>query len=203
MLAHDDKEAPPLTLPTIPNNDHVQTSNVLQGASCGSCPHLWCSSSCGLHQVRESGAVVGEADDEMRVKDVNDVDEDFAVDDDCFPDGDADDQDVSETEEEESPNLSVLDLYLKLFRLRANLLGLARFSREEKVQIELLQLPRDIKCPLKAFTLVLKWAAKSNVSGHMFREGCQLTRKKVITNMYKRYNMNGLTPEEKKLYLPG
>ena len=202
MLAHDDKEAPPLTLPTIPNNDHVYTSTVLQGASRGARPNLWCSSSRGLHKVRESGAVVGEADDELRVEDVNDVDEDFVVDDDGFPDGDADDQDVSETEEEEGPDLSVLDLYLKLFQLRANPLGLARFSREEKVQIELLQLLRDLKCPLKAFTLVLTWAAKSNGNGHTFRAGCQPTREKVIKNLYERYNMNGLTPKEKKLYLP-
>jgi hypothetical protein len=199
MLAHDDKEAPPATLPTIPNNDQVYTSNVSQGASHGSRPNLWCSSSRGLLQDRESGAVVGEADDELRVEeDVNDVDDDFVVDDDGFPDDDADDQDVSE----EGPDLSVLDLYLKLFQLRANPLGLARFSREEKVQIELLQLLRDLKCPLKAFTLVLKWAAKSNGSGHTFREGCQPTREKVITNLYERYNMNGLTPKEKKLYLP-
>ena len=145
---------------------------------------------------------MGEADKELRVEDVNNVDEDFVVDDNGFPDGDPDNQDVSETEDEEGPDLSVLDLYLKLFQWRANPLGLARSSREEKVQIELLQLLRDIKCPLKASTLVLKWAAKSNGSGHTFRESCQPTHKKVITNFYERYNMNGLTPKEKKLYLP-
>ena len=91
------------------------------------------SSSRGLLPVKEGGTIVGEADDELRVEDVNDVDEDFVVDDDGFPDGDADNQDVSETEEEEGPDLSVLDLYLKLFQLRANPLGLARFSREEEV----------------------------------------------------------------------
>jgi hypothetical protein len=185
MLAHDDKEAPPLTLPTIPNNDHMYTSYVSQVAIRGSCPNLWCSSSRGLHQFRESDAAVGEADDELRVKDVNDVDEDFVVDDDGFPDGDADNQHVSETEEDQGPDLSVLHLYLKLFQLQANPLGLARFSREEKVQIELLQLLRDIKRHLKAFTLVLKWAAKSNGSGHTFREGCQPTCEKVITNLYE------------------
>ncbi len=38
----------------------------------------------------------------------------------------------------------------KLFKLRSNPLGLERFSREEKVQIELLQLLRDLNCPLKS-----------------------------------------------------
>ena len=32
-------------------------------------------------------------------------------------------------------------------------------------------------------------AAKSNGSGHTFREVCQPTRRKVIANLYKRYNM--------------
>ena len=115
MLAHDGDKAPPAaTLPTITVHDNVYTSNVSQGASRHTRLNLcWSSSS----HARESGAVVGE-DDELRVEDVNEVDDDFVVDDDGFPDGDADDQDVSETEEEEGPDLSVLDLYLKLFQLR-------------------------------------------------------------------------------------
>jgi hypothetical protein len=55
------------------------------------------------------------------------VEADFVFDDDAVPEGNADDQDNSETESEEGPDLSVLDLYLKLFKLRANPLGLARF----------------------------------------------------------------------------
>ncbi len=127
--------------------------------------------------------------------DLNEVDnEDFVM---------FDNQDVSEeTEEDKGPDVSVLDLCLKLFKLRANLLGLARFSLEEKVQIELLDLLRRLNCPLKAFTLIMKWAAKLNGSGHMFRDGFQPSRKKVITKLYKRYSMNGLIPQEKQLYLP-
>ena len=63
---------------------------------------------------------------------------------------------------------SIFNSYEKLLKLQSNLLGLERFSREEKVQIELLQLLRDLNCPLKAFTLVLNWAAKSNA-----RSGCR------------------------------
>lgn len=103
---------------------------------------------------------------------------------------------------EDGPDHSVLDLYLKLFKLQANPLCLELFSLEEKVQIQLLQLLRDLNCPLKAFTLILNWAAKSNASGHVFRDGCQPTRKKVISTLYDRYNMKGLTPKDKNLYLP-
>ncbi|KAI2491467.1 hypothetical protein MHU86_23104 [Fragilaria crotonensis] len=106
-------------------------------------------------------------------------------------DGDAGNQDAfekTEEEDEEGPDLGVLDLCLELFKLRANPLGLARFSQEEKVLIELLDLLRKLHCPLKAFTV--------------FREGVQPTREKVIAKLYQRYNMNGLIPKEKKLYLP-
>jgi hypothetical protein len=142
-----------------------------------------------------------EANKELHVEDVNEVNDDFVFDDNGFPNDDKDNQDVSYTEEKDGPDLSILDLYLKLFKLRANPLGLARFSWDEKVQIELLQLLRDLKCHLKAFTLVLKWAAKSNGSGHMFREGCQPTCKKVMTNRYKRYNMNGLKKKQHKCHI--
>ncbi|KAI2497560.1 hypothetical protein MHU86_16963 [Fragilaria crotonensis] len=125
-------------------------------------------------------------------------------DDDGFPNDNVDEEDVPSdaSEGEEGPDAGVLDLYLKLFQLRDNPLGLARFSREEEVLIELLQLLKELHCPLKAFEIILKWAAKSNGSGHTFREGCQPSRSKVIANLYERYNMNGLIPKEKKLYLP-
>jgi hypothetical protein len=86
--------------------------------------------------------------------------------------------------------------------LRSNPLGLERFSREEKVQIELLQLLKDLKVPLKAFSLTLNWAAKSNERGHFFKVGCQPSHEKVIKNLYQMYNMNGLIPKKKQLYLP-
>ena len=142
------------------------------------------------------------ANNELHVEDVNEVEADFVFDDYAVSEGDADNQDISETESEEGPDVSVLDLYLKLFKLRMNPLCVARFSREEGVQIELLQLLRDLNCPLKAFTLILKWDAESNGSGCTFREGFQITHEKVITNLYERYNMKGLIPKENKLYLP-
>ncbi len=125
----------------------------------------------GLLPVFESGGTIGEADDELRVNNVLQVEADFLFDDDAVPEGDADNQDISKTESDKGPDLSILDLYLKVFKLQTNPLALACFSREERVQIELLQLLRDLNCPLKAFTLVLKWAAKSNGSGHTFCEG--------------------------------
>ena len=115
--------------------------------------------------------------------DLNEVDiEDFVVFD--------DNQDVSEdTEEDECPDVSVLDLCLKLLKLQAN-------------PLELLDLLRKLNYPLKAFTLKLKWAAKSNGSGRMFRDGFQPTCKMVITKLYKSFNLNGLIPQEEQLYMP-
>ena len=187
---------------TISNDGRVNTSNVSQGATRSRLN--WSStSSRGLLSVKESGAISGEVNDELRVEDVNEFEDDFVGDDDAPHNVHVDDQDVSEKEEEEcQADHSVFNLYEKMFKLRSNPLGLDRFSREEKVQIELLQLLRDLNCPLKAFTLVLNWAAKSNANGHVFQEGCQPTREKVMRNLNERYNMNGLIPKEKHLYLP-
>lgn len=177
-----------------------------EGADHGTRPNLRSSSYSTLFRAQRA-TVRGEADDEPPIINVNGVDdEDFAAidDDNGFPNDNVDEEDVPSdaSEGEEGPDASVLDLYLKLFQLRDNPLGLARFSREEEVLIELLQLLKELHCPLKAFEIILKWAAKSNGSGHTFREGCQPSRSKVIANLYERYNMNGLIPKEKQLYLP-
>ncbi|KAI2512006.1 hypothetical protein MHU86_2294 [Fragilaria crotonensis] len=187
--------------PTIPNDSIENTTNASQGGNGTTFPNSRTS-------LRGSGASVrGEAGDPLHhdVNDLNAVDDDNFVMFDDNDDGDAGNQDAfekTEEEDEEGPDLGVLDLCLELFKLRANPLGLARFSQEEKVLIELLDLLRKLHCPLKAFTVILKWAAKSNASGHVFREGVQPTREKVIAKLYQRYNMNGLIPKEKKLYLP-
>ncbi len=155
---------------------------------------------------------------------MNEVDDDFVV------DGDDDnfvalednhrnipiDQDAFENEGDKcQADHSVFHSYEKLLKLRSNPLGLERFSREEKVQIELLQLLRDLNAPLKAFSViellrdlnaplkafsvVLKWSAKSNASHHVFKVGCQPSCEKVLRNLLERYNLNGLIPKEKQL----
>ena len=181
--------------------------NFLREAASSTCLNYRSSSSrCGLQPVRKS-VIVG---DNNKLN-VNEVNNDFVVDGDddnfiAFADNDPDipiDQDVLENEEDTEcqADHSVFDSYKKLLKLRSNPLGLERFSREEKVQIELLQLLRDLKAPLKAFSVVLNWAAKSNASGHVFKEGCQPSCEKVMRNLFERCNMNGLIPKEKQLYL--
>ena len=100
------------------------------------------------------------------------------------------------------PDKSVLELYEKLLLLRANPLDLDKFSQEEKVQIQLLQLLNEVKAPLNAFTAVLNWAAKANDCGYFFKIGGQPSREKMIQKLYVRYNMKGLIPKEKQLYMP-
>ncbi len=147
-------------------------------------------SRCGLPPARKS-VIVG---DNNKLN-VNEVDDDFVVDGDddnfvAFEDNHPDvpiDQDALENEEDEcQADHSVFNSYEKLLKLRSNPLALERFSREEKVQIELLQLLRDLKAPLKAFSVVLNWAAKSNASGHVFKESCQPSREKVMRNLFER-----------------
>ena len=126
----------------------------------GARPNLRSSSYSTLFRAHRA-TVRGEAEDNPPIINVNGVDdEDFAVidEDDAFSNGDVAEEDVptDASEGEEGPDAGVLDLYLKLFQLQDNPLGLARFSREEEVLIELLQLLKDLHCPLKAFEIILK-----------------------------------------------
>jgi hypothetical protein len=130
------------TILSIPNNDHLNTSHVLEGATC-SCLNVNLSSSCAFMLLgKESGTIFGEADNnELHVKDVHEFKDNFVVDDDAFPNVYDDDQDVSESDNEDyQADHSVLDMYGKRFNLRSNPLDLERFSREEKLRIDLLQL---------------------------------------------------------------
>ena len=143
-----------------------------EGADHGTRPHLRSSSYCTPFRAQRA-TVRGEARGDPPIINVNGVDdEDFVVidEDNAFPNDCADEEDVptDASEGEEGPDAGVLDLYLKLFQLRDYPLGLARFSREEEVLIELLQLLKELHCPLKAFEIILKWAAKSNGSGQTF-----------------------------------
>ena len=101
----------------VSNEGHVNVGNVSQSATHRPPrPNLRSSSSHGLLPELESGGIVGKADDDLVFEGVEDVDEvadDFVFDDDAISEGDADEQDISETELEEGPDLSVLDLFLE------------------------------------------------------------------------------------------
>jgi hypothetical protein len=104
---------------------------------------------------------------------------------------------------EDTPDGIILELYEEMQDLRSNPLGLDRFSCKEKVHIELLDLLKDLKkAPLKAFSCLLNWAAKAYNQGHVFQVDSQPSRRTVVHNLFCRYNMKGLIPKEKSLYFP-
>ncbi len=127
----------------------------------------------------------------------DDID-DFQVFDNPLPCNQEMDSDIND---EDAPDGIILELYKEMQELRSNPLGLNRFSCEEKVHIELLQLLKELKALLKAFSCILNWAAKANDHGHVFQVDCQPSRRKVIHKLFCRYNMKGLIPKEKSLYL--
>ena len=107
------------------------------------------------------------------------------------------------SEDEEIPDEIILGLYQEMQELRSNPLSLDRFSGEEKVHIELLHLlVKELKAPLKAFSGILNWAAKANGQGHIFHPNCEPSRRRVVHNLYCRYNMKRWIPKEKLFYLP-
>ncbi len=54
----------------------------------------------------------------------------------------------------------LLDLYQEMQYLQSNPLGIDRFSVEEKVHLELLNILKELRTPLRALSLILNWAAK-------------------------------------------
>jgi hypothetical protein len=99
------------TVPTIVSNDgHVNVGILSQGSTpCTLRPNLRSYLSRGLLPVFESGGTVGEADDELRVEDVYEVEADFLFDDDAVPEGDADNKDISKAESDEGPETIHID----------------------------------------------------------------------------------------------
>ncbi len=81
----------------------------------------------------------------------NDED-DFQVFDDAIP---CDKEFDDDSNNEDTPDGIILQLYEEMQDLQSNPLGLDRFSCEEKVHIELLHLLKDLKAPLKAFSCIL------------------------------------------------
>ena len=143
---------------------------------------------------REEGRVV----DDVLIHADNDED-DFQVFDDALP---CDKEFDDDSNNEDTPDGIILQLYEEMQDLRSNPLGLDRFSCEEKVHIELLHLLKELKAPLKAFSCILNWAAKANNQGHVFQVDTQPSRRTVVHKLFCRYNMKGLIPKEKSLYLP-
>jgi hypothetical protein len=99
--SHDtanDKSAAAIS--TISNNGHMNTSDVLQGATCSRL-NWSLTSSRGLLSVKESGVISGEVNYELRVEDVDEFEDEFVRDDDASHNVHVDDKEVSESEEEE------------------------------------------------------------------------------------------------------
>ena len=141
-------------------------------------------------------------DNALPVGELADDNDDFLLFDGSFPCMEAADSNHS-NHPEGVPNRHLLDLYQEIQELQPNPLCLDRFSVEEKVHIELLNLLKELRAPMMAFSHILNRAAKGNDKGHLFKVNCQPSREKVVQNLYSRYNMRGLTPKEKLLvYLP-
>jgi hypothetical protein len=153
--------------------------------------------------MRGKGTVVeGSGSVDNAVNEIADDDDNFPSFDDALPCEEEAADSNHNSHLDGTPDRHLLDLYQEMQDLQSNPLGLDRFSVEEKVHIELLNILKELRTPLRAFSLILNWAAKAYERGHIFKMNCQPSREKVVQKLYCRYNMRGLTPKEKLLYLP-
>jgi hypothetical protein len=113
--------------------------------------------------------------------------DDFQVFDNPLPCNQEMDNDINN---EDAPDGIILELYKEMQELQSMPLGLNRFSCKEKVHIEVLQVLKELKAPLKAFSCILNWAAKANNHGNVFQVDCQPSCwNKVIHKLFCRYNI--------------
>jgi hypothetical protein len=111
-----------------------------------------------------------------------------------------DEMDISNTMDN-SPDESILQEYEEM--LLSGMYGnnTSIYSTDEKVQLDLLQLLKKLKAPLKTFKEVLNWASRASSAGYCFTKK-QPSRKAVLNRLYQKQSMKQLLPRVAQLRLP-
>ena len=97
---------------------------------------------------------------------------------------------------------SILDAYIARSESLNDGLSLSLFSVEEKVQVDLLQTLKRLRAPMIAYDEIMKWAVRSSLQGHVFRDVPLSSRKTVVEKLKVRVDLDSLRPIVKELYLP-
>ena len=110
---------------------------------------------------------------------------------------------TEELEDEDAPDSSMLVAYQEhIDSVNDNGLNLSLFSREEKVQIDLLQTLSNLGAPMKAYKAIMQWTNRSVRSGHVFRDTAITSRKTVLSRVTKHLKGDRLIPVWETRYLP-
>ena len=75
-------------------------------------------------------------------------------------------------------------------------------SVSETVELELLDLCREIGAPLNAYDKIMKWAGKANATGHKFTLSPRC-RSTVVDGLFDRLNLHGIKPKTTNVQLEG
>ncbi|KAI2492029.1 hypothetical protein MHU86_22525 [Fragilaria crotonensis] len=97
---------------------------------------------------------------------------------------------------------SILDAYVARSESLNDGLSLSLFSVEEKVQVDLLQTLKRLRAPMIAYDEIMRWAVRSSLQGHIFRDVPLSSRKTVVEKLKVRVDLDSLRPVVKELYLP-
>ena len=97
---------------------------------------------------------------------------------------------------------SILDAFIAPSESLNDGLSLSLFSAEEKVQVNLLQTLKRLRAPMIAYDEIMKWAVRSSLQGHVFRDVPLSSRKTVVKKLKVRVDLDALRPVVKELYLP-
>jgi len=117
-------------------------------------------------------------------------------------DDDNSEEELSMIRTETDADREMLEIFQSRSETHVNPLNLSLYTKEQEVHVKLLQLLQTMKAPLSAFSSILKWASSANELGHNFCVNNPPSREKVLKDLFHRFNMQGLRPREKSLYLP-
>jgi hypothetical protein len=131
------------------------------------------------------------------------VEEEGDCGDDAYPQFNNTFTNAEEDDEDDAPDSSILVAYGEhMNSLNDKGLNLSLFSRDEKVQLDLLQTLSNLNAPMKAYEAIMQWTNRSVQGGHIFRNSAITTRKTLLSRVTKRLNRDCLTPQWETLYLP-
>ena len=97
---------------------------------------------------------------------------------------------------------SILDSFVAHSESLSDGLSLSLFSVEEKVQVDLLQTLKRLRAPMIAYDEIMKWASRSCLQGHVFRDVPISSQKTVLDKLKGCMDLDSLHPHVKELYLP-
>ena len=111
-------------------------------------------------------------------------------------------EESANTEDDDSPSNAVMDAYAKMLEDPKNEFGMDAYTKEDKLQLELIKELRKIKAPLRAFDSFMKFCRKASDINFDYSQA-PMQRTAFMKNLMEKAKTKPLVGKEKTMVLPG